>query len=147
MSLKKQISSNRALAISIGLVYLWFGALKFFPGLSPADDLAKNTIDWLTLGFISPNLSIILLAIWETAVGLLLITNIYRRPIIILALIHIAFTFTPLFIFREQSFTNFPYGLTILGQYIVKNIIIAGALVTLYELSTTKHIALSDRLK
>jgi len=145
VNLKKQIPSKHALAISIGLVYLWFGALKFFPGLSPADDLAKNTINWLTFGLISPNLSIILLAIWETAVGLLLIMNIYRRPVIILALVHIAFTFTPLFIFREQSFTNFPYGLTILGQYIVKNIIIAGALITLYDLSTPKHIVLSDK--
>jgi len=145
MNPKKQISNRQSLAISIGLVYLWFGVLKFFPGLSPADDLAKNTIDWLTFSLISPNLSIILLAIWETAVGLLLIVNIYRRPIIILALVHIAFTFTPLFIFHEQSFTNFPYGLTMLGQYIVKNIIIAGALFSLYELSTTKHIALSAR--
>ena len=29
-----------ALRISLGLVFVWFGFLKFFPGLSPAADLA-----------------------------------------------------------------------------------------------------------
>jgi len=52
MEHKEQVKGCRLLAISIGLVYLWFGVLKFFPHLSPAEDLAKNTITVLTLGFI-----------------------------------------------------------------------------------------------
>jgi hypothetical protein len=31
------------LRIGLGLVFLWFGALKFFPDLSPAQDLATRT--------------------------------------------------------------------------------------------------------
>ena len=27
-----------------GIVFLWFGALKFVPGLSPAQDLASRTV-------------------------------------------------------------------------------------------------------
>ena len=138
MNLIKQISNNHILAISVGLVYLWFGGLKYFPDLSPAEDLAKNTIDLLTFSFIPSNVSIILIAIWETAIGVLLIMNVYRRAVIILALVHIAFTFTPLFLFQEQSFTNLPFGLTMLGQYIIKNIIIAAALLTLYKLPINK---------
>ena len=30
------------LRVSLGIVFLWFGALKFFPGLSPAQDLAAR---------------------------------------------------------------------------------------------------------
>lgn len=97
MKLLKQITNNHILAITIGLVYLWFGGLKYFPGISPAEELAKKTIDMLTFSFIPSNVSIILLAIRETLVGLLLILNLYRRPIIIIALVHLAFTFTPLF--------------------------------------------------
>ena len=134
MNFRKQIINNHILAISIGLVYLWFGALKFFPELSPAEGLAKDTINLLTLGFIPSNISIVLLAVWEILVGLLLILNIYRRPAILLALVHMLCTFTPLFLFPEQSFTNPPLCFTLLGQYIVKNLVIVGALVTLYEM-------------
>ncbi len=35
------------LRVSIGLVFFWFGVLKFWPDLSPADDLAAATIDKL----------------------------------------------------------------------------------------------------
>jgi hypothetical protein len=36
--------------VGLGIVFLWFGALKFVPGLSPAQDLAARTIERLTLG-------------------------------------------------------------------------------------------------
>ena len=137
--LKKQLLNNHILDISIGLVYLWFGGLKYFPELSPAEDLAKNTITSLTFGMIPDNISIILLAIWETLIGVLLLLNIYRRQVIIIALIHMVFTFTPLFLFSEQSFNNSYFYLTLLGQYIIKNIIIIGGLLTLYKLSVTKR--------
>jgi uncharacterized membrane protein YphA (DoxX/SURF4 family) len=140
MNFKKQILGNHILAISIGLVYLWFGGLKYFPHLSPAENLAKNTIYMLTFGNIPSNVSIILLAIWETTVGLLLILNIYRKQAIVLALVHMVFTFTPLLFFPEQSFSDAPMGFTLIGQYIFKNIIIISALLTLYKLPIPKKI-------
>ena len=142
MQLKKQLLGNNVLAISIGLVYLWFGGLKYFPGYSPAEGLAINTIDLLTFGLIPSKISILLLAIWETLVGLLLVLNIYRRPAIILAIVHIAFTFTPLFLFPNQSFGSSAFVFTLLGQYIFKNVIILGALITLYRLPRVqpKHL-------
>lgn len=138
MKKNEQITGCRFLAISIGLVYLWFGVLKFFPHLSPAEDLAKNTITILTVGLIPPNVSIILLAIWETVIGVFLILNIYRRPIIILALVHLLFTFTPLMFFPKDSF-NLPFVFTLLGQYIFKNLIIIAALIILYNNTLPKY--------
>ncbi|WP_299215198.1 doxx family protein [uncultured Aquimarina sp.] len=131
MYIIKRIVQNNILAISIGIVYLWFGVLKFFPHISPAEDLAIDTIHQLTFGLISSKISIIMLAIMEVTIGILLLTNAFRRNVIILALIHMAFTFTPLFLFLEKSFSNTPFVPTLLGQYIAKNIIIVGALVTL----------------
>lgn len=40
------------LRISIGIVFVWFGVLKFFPGVSAAQDLAIRTIELLTFGLV-----------------------------------------------------------------------------------------------
>lgn len=142
MKVKNLLFKNHILAISIGLVYLWFGVLKYFPQLSPAETLAKNTIDLLTFGIIPGNISIILLAIWETLVGILLIFNLYRKQAIIIALVHMVFTFTPLFLFPNQSFADLPVGFSLVGQYIFKNIIIISALITLYRLPSAPKVSL-----
>ncbi len=127
----KQNARNSLLAIAIGLVYLWFGTLKFFPDLSPAEGLAKNTIHVLTFGWIPDNVSIILLALWETWIGVFLIFNVARRTVTLFALVHILCTFTPLVFFPDLVFNGNPLYLTLLGQYIMKNLIIIAALLCL----------------
>jgi len=119
------------LQTSIAIVYLWFGALKFFPSLSPAEDLATQTIHLLTFGLLSKQVSLLLLASWEIAAGLLLLFRLYYSFTFWLVLLHMAFTFTPLVLLPQLSFTNIPYGLTLVGQYILKNIIIASALLVI----------------
>jgi uncharacterized membrane protein YphA (DoxX/SURF4 family) len=133
MNLKHQISSNWLLAVSIGFVFLWFGILKFFPSISPAENIAKKTIDLLTFNLIPSSTSIIILAIWESLIGVLLILNLHRRIAIIIALVHMLFTFLPLFFFTSECFKVTPFQLTLLGQYILKNIILISALLTLYN--------------
>lgn len=112
------------LRISIGIIYLWFGALKFFHGYSPAEDLAINTINILTFGLIPEPLNISLLAGWECLLGILLIMGKWLRVALVLLFIHMACTFTPLLFFPSVSFKYAPYGFTLVGQYIMKNIII-----------------------
>ena len=119
------------LALSIGVVFLWFGILKFFPNLSPAEVLAMDTLRLLTFGVIPSEVSIILLATGEALLGICLILNFHRRFVVGCALIHILFTFSPLLFFPEQAFNDNPLQLTLLGQYITKNIIIIGGLVTI----------------
>ena len=53
------------LRISLGVVFFWFGLLKFFPGLSPEENLVRNTIY-----FINPDIFIPILALWETTIGI-----------------------------------------------------------------------------
>ncbi|MCM4153849.1 doxx family protein [Arenibacter sp. N53] len=125
--------NGRMLGISIGVVYLWFGFLKFFPGLSPADLLAKQTISLLTFNLVSENAGILLLAIIEAAIGLCLIFNLQLRRIIVVALIHLVLTFIPVVFFPEISFSKAPFSLTLVGQYIIKNIVIISALLLIYQ--------------
>ena len=121
----------RLTAACIGIVYFWFGFLKFFPGSSPAEQLAKDTIGVMTFGLMPSDFSYILLAGWETALGILFILNIRRRWVIYLALAHMVCTFTPLFFFPETSFQS-GGSLTLTGQYIIKNLIIIAALLSIF---------------
>jgi uncharacterized membrane protein YkgB len=116
-----------ALRISLGIVFLWFGALKFFPGLSSAEDLAANTIERLTLGIVRPEVAVLVLAVWECAIGIGLLTKRFLRAMLLLLVVQMAGTITPLFLFPDQTFTAFPYAPTLEGQYIIKNIVLVAA--------------------
>lgn len=135
-------NTTRLLRWSIGLNYFWFGALKFFNGLSPAEVLAKDTIRIITLGWIPDEVNLVLLALWEVSIGVLFFSGYFIRLGAKAAIVHMLFTFLPLFFFPEVSFTHAPYGFTIVGQYIVKNLVFLGALaVILKEESSEKRIA------
>jgi len=136
----KRFNCFSILSLTIGIVYLWFGALKFFPHLSPAEELAKNTIHLLTLGLVPSKIGIILLASWESLLGIMFIANCCRKIAIWAALLHMACTFTPLFLFPEESFAQNTFSFTLLGQYIVKNLIIVGALLVLAQYEKSRKL-------
>ncbi len=120
------------LRVSTGVVFFWFGFLKFFPDLSPAEDLATNTIDLLTFGLIPPNVSIIILAAWEVLIGLGLIFGKFLRTTLFLLFLQMLGTITPLFLFTSEVFTQIPYAPTLEGQYIIKNIVLISAGIVIY---------------
>jgi uncharacterized membrane protein YphA (DoxX/SURF4 family) len=115
------------LRISLGLVFFWFGILKFFPGLSPAQDLATRTIELLTFGLVPSAVSLPVLAAWEVVIGLGLITGWYMRVTLLLLILQMAGTVTPLFLFPAETFTVLPIAPTLEGQYIIKNIVLVSA--------------------
>ena len=118
------------LRISMGIVFLWFGALKFFPGLSPAADLATRTIERLTFGLIAPEAALLILAVWESLIGLGLIFGVFMRFTLLLLFVQMLGTITPIFLFPQEVFTAIPYSPTLEGQYIFKNmVLISGGLV------------------
>jgi uncharacterized membrane protein YphA (DoxX/SURF4 family) len=115
------------LRISLGVVFLWFGFLKFFPGLSPAQDLATRTISVLTFGAVPTWLAIPVLATWESLIGLGLIFGKFIRATLLLLFVQMLGTTTPLFLFPFETFYRFPYAPTLEGQYIIKNIVLIAA--------------------
>ena len=115
------------LRISLGIVFLWFGALKFFPGMSPAEDLAARTIETLSGGVIQPPISLPVLATWESLIGLGLLSGLFMRATLLLLFVQMAGTITPLFLFPGETFTQFPIAPTLEGQYIIKNFVLIGA--------------------
>lgn len=123
------------LRIALGIVFLWFGVLKFWPGLSPADELAGRTIRDLTLGLVQPAFSLPVLAAWETLIGLGLLIGrgsagwrsvILRGTLLLLAL-QMPGTFAPLLMYPGETWTRSPIVPTLEGQYIIKNLVLIAA--------------------
>ncbi|MDR5682776.1 MAG: DoxX family membrane protein [Armatimonadota bacterium] len=115
------------LRVSLGIVFFWFGFLKFFSGLSPAQDLATRTISVLTFGRLPPDVSIPILAAWECLIGLGLMLGVFMRATLLLLWLQMLGTITPLFLFPHEVFVRIPYAPTLEGQYIVKNIVLISA--------------------
>ncbi len=107
------------LRIGLGVVFFWFGALKLVPGLSPAEQLVRNTVY-----FVNPDIFQIILAIWEMLIGLGLLTGKFMRITLALLFAQMGGTALPLVLLPEVVWTVFPYGLTLEGQYIIKNLVI-----------------------
>jgi uncharacterized membrane protein YphA (DoxX/SURF4 family) len=115
------------LRVSLGVVYFWFGVLKFFPNLSPAEGLATRTISELTVGVVPPNISLPLLAVWECLIGLGLLSGVFMRGTLFLLAVQMVGTISPIFIFSQEVFYRIPYSPTLEGQYIIKNLVIISA--------------------
>lgn len=115
------------LRISLGLIFFWFGVLKFFPGLSPAQGLATKTINVLSFGIISPDVSILILAMWECLIGIGLIGGLFLRGTLLLLFVQMFGTVTPVFLFPAEVFSHIPYAPTLEGQYIIKNLVLISA--------------------
>lgn len=115
------------LRISLGIVFIWFGALKFFPYLSSAESLAGKTILRLTFGFLEPAISMKILAVWECLIGLGLITKKFLSLTLLLLYFQMVGTLMPLILFPEMTFQGNLLVPTLLGQYIIKNIILISA--------------------
>jgi uncharacterized membrane protein YkgB len=108
--------------IGLGVVFFWFGALKLVPGLSPAEELVRNTTY-----FVNPDWFIPVLAIWEMAIGVGLMLGKFMRLTLLLLFLQMPGTALPLVVLPEAVWTQFPYGLTLEGQYIIKNLVLIGA--------------------
>jgi uncharacterized membrane protein YkgB len=112
---------QRFLRWSLGVIFIWFGALKPF-GLSPAQELVTNTVY-----FVDPSWFIPFLGWWEVSIGVGLLFRPLIRPAIFLLFVQMPGTFLPLVLLPEVCFTQFPLGLTLEGQYIIKNLILISA--------------------
>jgi uncharacterized membrane protein YphA (DoxX/SURF4 family) len=133
------VNSHAFLRWSIGMIYILYGGLKFFPKHSPAEQLAVDTIEKLSFGLFSGTPAQITLAIMETVLGLCLVLGWRLRWTVYAAIAHMMGTFLPVFFFPEVVFTSAPTSLSLEGQYILKNFIILGAFFVLYAKTVKKQ--------
>lgn len=111
----------------LGLVFVWFGALKV-ANVTPVAELVADTLRWVPI-----DASILLPALggFEIVVGILLVIGVALRPVLISLVGHLAGTFLVLVVQPGVAFQDGnPLLLTTEGEFVVKNLVlIVGALV------------------
>jgi putative oxidoreductase len=112
---------------SLGAVFLVFGFLKFFPGVSPAEYVATETTSMLTFGLVGHGPALIGVALLESTIGLCLLSGRFLG--VGLALLGIAFVgiLSPLVLLADELFTGPSNAPNLLGQYVFKDVILVAA--------------------
>jgi uncharacterized membrane protein YphA (DoxX/SURF4 family) len=133
------------LRVSLGAVFLAFGALKFFPGVSPAQSLVERTTDILLLGLVPGPVALVLVATLECVIGLCLVSGRALRGAIYLLVVQLIGILSPLVLLPGRLFAG-PHGApTLEGQYVLKDVILVGATLVLAATLrggrlTTRHV-------
>ncbi|HEY4020062.1 MAG TPA: hypothetical protein VGM75_15330 [Pseudonocardiaceae bacterium] len=119
--------SVAVLRVCMGIVIFGFGVLKYFPGVSPAQGvvLAVNRI--LTFGLLPDQVTLPLFATVEAVIGLSLITGWGLRVIIYPLAVWVVAILSPVVLLTGQLFSGPHDAPTLMGQYVVKDIILAAA--------------------
>ena len=126
-STSPKFTSLEAVRLTLGYIYLHFGALKFFPDLSPAEVLASYTTMKLAGFQLDADTALFWVAVMECLIGLGFLLRVCMRLAGVLFLLHMAGTLLPLFILPEFAFKFFPFAPTTEGQYILKNLVLIAA--------------------
>ena len=115
-----------ALRLSLAVIFIWFGILKPF-GISPAAPLLKATVSWMP--GLSPDGWLSVIGWWEVAIGVTFLFHSTVRIAIALLAMQMVGTFMPLVMLPSVTFQpgHIPYGPTMEGQYIIKNLLIISA--------------------
>ena len=121
------------LRISLGIIFVWFGVLKLCPGLCDVEVLAGRTMQTLTWGLVPVKICIRMLALAECGIGAGLMFSPtggqWMRLTTMCLMLHLAGTFLPLVMFPGETWKHFPYAPTLVGQYILKNLVLMSAAV------------------
>lgn len=111
-----------ALRVALGLVFVWFGALKV-AGESPIEHLIAAIAV-----LIPADALIVLLGVWEIVIGLGLLFAIALRTTLLLFFLQMLGTFSLLVLRPDIAFQTWnPLLLTTEGEFVIKNLILLSA--------------------
>lgn len=112
-----------ALRIALGVIYIWFGALKVI-GRSPVEDLVRDTVFFLPDG----QYIVYGMGAWEIVIGLGLLFPVALRLTLAMLWLQLGGTFLALVVLPDQCFQDYnPLLLTTTGEFVVKNIVLITA--------------------
>jgi len=110
------------LRVALGVVFLWFGALKI-SGQSPVVHFIELTMPW-----IASRSFILVLGVWEVMIGVGLLTNHFMRFTLAILWLQMAGTLATIVTAPHILFSNSnPFLLTLEGEFVVKNVVLIAA--------------------
>jgi uncharacterized membrane protein YkgB len=123
------------LRVALGLVFMWFGALKIF-STSPVAGLINETYSFLPIRIFLP-----ILGGWEMVIGMCMVFKRVLRCALLLMCIHLSGTFLALCLAPNHFFRGgIPFFLTAEGEFVIKNMVLmaAGLVIGGYEITPVK---------
>jgi uncharacterized membrane protein YphA (DoxX/SURF4 family) len=72
-------SGVTATRVALGVIFLWFGILKFLPTTTPIDVLSERTLTMITFHQFTAEHCLHALAVWECVIGLGLLSGRFLR--------------------------------------------------------------------
>ena len=115
-----------ALRILLGVVFIWFGALKVF-GVSPVAAIVSGTLPWA-----DPRATVMALGGAEVVFGIALVTGFALRLVLPLMVAHLAGTFLTFVMLPQLMFRgDDPFLLTESGEFVAKNVVLIAATIVL----------------
>jgi putative oxidoreductase len=126
-----------ALRLALAVIFVWFGALK----VAGVPTLPAGLIAAIT-PFLDPAVSVPVVGAVEVVLGLWLLSG-WRQPLVLAALAaHLAGTFLVLVVRPDVAFQGGnPLLLSVEGEFVVKNLVLLAAVVTLAGLTTSRAFA------
>ncbi|WP_368732975.1 DoxX family membrane protein [Streptomyces alkaliphilus] len=115
------------LRISVGVLFLWFGALKLVPNASAAEEMAARTMSVITAGHVAPEVSLLALGSMEILIGAGLLTGLLLRLTLAVFLVHMAGTLVALVVLAGEMWQGTVLVPTLAGQYVLKNLVLITA--------------------
>ncbi|MDT4987491.1 MAG: putative oxidoreductase [Micromonosporaceae bacterium] len=110
------------LRISVGVVFIWFGALKI-TGATPVAKLVAATVPILPANVFVPALGA-----FEVVLGLALLIGRHLDLVAVLLVAHLTGTFLVLVMEPNAAFEHGnPLMLTMTGEFVIKNIVLIAA--------------------
>jgi uncharacterized membrane protein YkgB len=110
------------LRLSLGLVFVWFGALKVADA-TPVADLVAGTVPWLDRAWFVPALGAA-----EVVLGLALLVGRFLTAVSAVLVAHLGGTFLVLLMMPELAFQGGnPLLLTTIGEFVIKNVVLISA--------------------
>ena len=114
--------STPLLRVALGVVFVWFGALKVF-GVSPVSDLVGSVVYWVDPDWFVPTLGAV-----EILIGIGLIGGWLLRWVLLAFMAQmlgtaLVFVVLPDVAFQEGN----PLKLTVEGEFVVKNLVLLTA--------------------
>lgn len=119
------------LQISMGAMIFGFGILKYFPDMSPAQNLVLTVTHVLTFGLVPDGVALVLLATVECGIGLSLITGRGLRVSIYLTALWVLGILSPLVLLPGRLFSGPDHAPTLEGQYVLKDIVVLAAVLVI----------------
>jgi len=112
----------RLLRICLGVVFIWFGALKV-SGTSPVAALVAAAVPWFP-----PEMFVPFLGVWEILVGAGLLFRVALRLTLLLFWLQMAGTFLVLVLRPDIAFQHGNLLLlTTEGEFVIKNLVLISA--------------------